>query len=209
MICPYGYTFYHMDFSLQVTMMNLKKIISKNQFCGVGLERIAEPSRNNTVLPGVFFVVITLLGGCIHQAKIKAQDGPQIPACLSFQFFDQVTEGEAAIRKDDSDQIISIRTPTGGIAHLDKIWDHEQFESAIRKKSSALQEDENGKYHSSNFQDAYFKHFLGIPTAKAWNVLKRFVLDSDKIWTFESLDSGFAIIRDGRLYCLIITHHSL
>lgn len=43
----------------------------------------------------------------------------------------------------------------------------------------------------------------------AWEFIKPHLLPTDEVWTFGYLDRGTIVVRDGRLYCLVVTSHSL
>ena len=128
---------------------------------------------------------------------------------MSFQVFTPKTENKVAIRTVDSNRIYAVYTPTNRMVYLIKQWEYKQFSAAIQNKSMALDESENGNYRSMHTKETYFEHFNSIPTTKAWSVLKEHILDNDEIWTFNSLDAGFVVIRDNHLYCMVITDHSV
>ena len=45
------------------------------------------------------------------------------------------------------------------------------------------------------------------PGAVAWEYLKKYLQPEDEIWTFGILDTGFVIIRNSKLFCLVVTDH--
>ena len=157
----------------------------------------------------LLFVMVLHFSGRTRNVKIAMRDGPAIPVSLSYRFFTPEAENGVVLRRTHGGEIFAVRTPTDGIGYLTKLWKHDQFEAAVQKKSEALQENENGIYLSHRGKGPYFEHFSAIPTIKAWNTLKPYIRDGDEIWTFADLDSGFVVLRNGYLYCLILTGHSL
>jgi hypothetical protein len=159
------------------------------------------------------FIIMTLLFlSCSHNIKPRTQDNPRIPAVLGYQFFTPETESGVIMRKYSNGQIFAVRTPIDRIQELNRLWDHDKFDAAIRKKSAVLNENDSGEYCPPYVEKDLHELFEGsrsIPTTKAWTVLKKYIRTSDKIWTFDGFDAGFAVLRDGHLYCLIWTDHSL
>ena len=68
-------------------------------------------------------------------------------------------------------------------------WALEEFEEAVH----------NDDESSSNS--------IHLPGVAAWKYLEGYLQPEDEIWTFGVLDTGFVIIRDNRVFCLIVTDH--
>ena len=48
-----------------------------------------------------------------------------------------------------------------------------------------------------------------VPGLIAWQQVHEYLTPTDQVWSFGYLDSGFAVIRENKLYCMVVTCHSL
>lgn len=109
--------------------------------------------------------------------------------CLYMEFFSP--SDDAACRRDQSGHISAVITPIGRIEPLLKQWTQEEFEEAV--------------YDT----DGSSLDRIHLPGVVAWEYLKRYLQPKDEIWTFGGLDAGFVIIREGKVFCVVVTEHQL
>ena len=115
----------------------------------------------------------------------KIEPIPQ--GCLSMEFFSP-SDDSMCIRT--SGLINGVITPAKREEPLQKQWSLDEFEKSIFK---------------TNIFDDSFSNYL--PGTNAWNYLKKHLKPGDDIWTFGLLDTGFIIVRDGKVICLVVTNH--
>ena len=114
---------------------------------------------------------------------------PVPEGCLSMQFFSP--SDDSGCKREDSGRISAVITPIGRIEPLQKQWTLADFKKAIYNT------DRNSR--SSIF----------LPGAVAWGYLKKYLQSEDQIWTFGVLDTGFVIIRDDNVFCVVVTVHQM
>jgi hypothetical protein len=96
---------------------------------------------------------------------------------------------ESRYRRDQSGQIIAVITPIDRNESLLEQWTRTDFEEAVYN--------DDGNRRS--------RHLPGVP---AWEYLREYLQPEDEIWTFGLLDSGFVIIREDKVFCMVVTEHS-
>jgi hypothetical protein len=131
--------------------------------------------------------ILTLTNGCIAPPIGKVHPVPE--GCLFMQFFS--ASDDSRCKRNESGQIRSVVTPIDRIEQLQRQWTWEAFEAAIAGN------DRSGP-------DA--NH---LPGPVAWRYVKQHLRPGDEIWTFGILDTGFVVLREGRLFCMVVTNHQL
>ena len=98
---------------------------------------------------------------------------------------------ESAYKRDESGRISAVITPINRTEPLLEQWTLEKFEKAVYEndKSSMIA-----------------RH---LPGTAAWEYLKKYIEAKDQIWTFGVLDTGFVIVRDDSVFCVVVTDHAL
>ncbi len=114
---------------------------------------------------------------------------PAPEGSLYMEFFSP--EDESKYICDQSGHIKAVITPIDRTEPLIEQWTLEKFEEAVYS------------YDASGDYNRY------LPGTVAWEYLKKYLKSEDEIWTFGYLDSGFVIIRDGKLFAMVVTEHSL
>jgi hypothetical protein len=140
-----------------------------------------------------------LLCGC-HQSHRQTQSAtvgvvtPCPVGCIHWEFVDPKND-KIAIR-DTKGNLTGIITPIDRSESLVKKWDLLSFENAINTN-------ENKKLKDKDFETAR------LPGLPSWKALKPYLDANDEIWTFGLLDVGFVVLRQNRIYCLVIINHSM
>jgi hypothetical protein len=96
---------------------------------------------------------------------------------------------DSRCERNPGGQITAVQTPTKRKELLLKRWSGEDFEKAILGVDQRSPEG---------------RHLPGVP---AWQFVKKQLQPMDQIWTFGCLDTGFVVIRAGRLYCMVVVDH--
>ena len=131
--------------------------------------------------------ILVFMNGCSVQPVGQVDPTPR--GCISMEFFS--SSDDSRCKRDESGKITSIVSPIGRTEPLVKEWTWEAFETAIS--------DDDGGDPLSNY----------LPGPVAWVYVKKHVQPGDEIWTFGFLDTGFLVIRDGRLFCMVVTEHPM
>ncbi|HLO16589.1 MAG TPA: hypothetical protein VK206_17280 [Anaerolineales bacterium] len=113
---------------------------------------------------------------------------PMPEGCLYMEFFSP--SDDSAYEHDQSGRINAIITPTGRIEPLQKPWTLKDFEEAIYNPDESSPD----------------RRYL--PGIVAWEYLKTYLEPADQIWTFGVLDTGFVIIREDKVFSVVVTDHS-
>lgn len=114
---------------------------------------------------------------------------PLPEGCIGMSFYDP-SDDRFVLRNDDGN-IKAVITPIMRCESLDKRWSHADFEKAVMERQLSPSEE------------------LQVPGEIAWKYAKKHLLPTDELWTFGWLDSGTVVIRDGKLYCLIVVEHQM
>ncbi|MFZ5878096.1 MAG: hypothetical protein ACOY0R_01880 [Chloroflexota bacterium] len=109
--------------------------------------------------------------------------------CLYMEFF--APSDNSKYIRDQSGHISAVITPIDRTEYVIEQWTHEEFKEAV---------------YSYTASGEYDRH---IPGVVAWEYVKQYLQPEDEIWTFGFLDSGFVIIREGWLFVMVVTEHSL
>jgi hypothetical protein len=108
--------------------------------------------------------------------------------CLYMEFFSP--SDNSAYQRDQSGRISAVITPVR-IEPLLKQWTLEEFEEAV---------------YNADESSLSRRHLPGVA---AWEYLEGYLRPEDEIWTFGVLDTGFMIIRDGSVFCVVVTDHAM
>lgn len=148
----------------------------------------------------IIFCVLFLVGYSSTTAsnppkENKSQPTPPVgqvvpipEGCLSMEFFSSTDTSRYT--RNEAGHISTVITPTDRSESLREQWSLQDFEKAI--------------YDDGTRQDNHY-----VPGVTAWEYLKKSHQPGDEIWTFGVLDSGFVIIRDDKLFAMVVTNHSL
>ncbi len=98
---------------------------------------------------------------------------------------------DSACSRDESGQINAVITPIDRNEPLRKQWTLEEFDKAVY-----------------NSDDSSLDR-LHRPGVVAWEYVKRYLQPKDEIWTFGILDTGLVVIREGKVFCMIVVDHQL
>ncbi len=109
--------------------------------------------------------------------------------CLYMEFLSPSEEHLTVY--DDSGKIESVITPIERKESLILRWQIEDFDKAVMNPQ-----------HYENLVNH-------LPGKKAWNFVKGHLEENDEVWTFGFLDTGFVIIRNGKLFCIVVTEHMM
>jgi hypothetical protein len=148
-------------------------------------------------------LLMTLMYGCstIPQGAVS----PLPDGCIHLEYFSPTDE--INVRRNDTGEVIAVITPTDRVERLIKHWNITEFDKAVAEKEKfirhAMQESPDAWQLAipRNLDD------LHIPGVVAWNSVKRHLKKDDEIWTFGYLDTGTVIIRNGKLFCMIVVDH--
>jgi hypothetical protein len=117
---------------------------------------------------------------------------PSPKGCLDIEFF--APSDDSRCSRDQSGRINMVVTPTKRNESLVTQWTTAEIEKAIR--------DPDKYNHGEHFLDRNC-----VPGPDAWSYVKQYLRPDDEIWTLSGLDFGFVILRNNKLFCMVITDH--
>jgi hypothetical protein len=153
------------------------------------------------------FIAVTLPAGCAGLAT-PDRDQPPVgkinpwPAgCLYMEFF--APTDDSRVVRGPAGQVTHAITPINRHEPLTRKWTVEEFEKAVRdpdeEKRTSMPKDASAATVSLN----------SFPGPEAWNYVKRYLRPGDELWTFGVLDTGFVVLRQGKLWCMVVTCHQM
>jgi len=89
-------------------------------------------------------------------------------------------------------QIKFVITPTRRFLQIIQRYSPSEFAEEVDRNST-------DEWHSR----------AGIPDSAAWQYVERYLAPADEVWTFGFLDQGFVVIRNNKIFCLVMTDHSM
>jgi len=125
-------------------------------------------------------------GGGLRQPAVHAAGvvNPRPAGCIYMQFA-APTDDSLCWRKS-SGEIEGVITPIQRREPLIKKWPAEGLDAAVRGRTT---------------------NDTMIPGPVAWDYVKKYIRPTDEIWSFGVLDRGIVVIRDNRVYCIVVTEH--
>jgi hypothetical protein len=153
------------------------------------------------------FIAVTLAAGCAGLAtpdRIQPPVGKVNPwpaGCLYMEFF--APTDDSRVDRGPGGQITHAITPIDRREPLTRKWTLEEIEKVVRdpdpEKRISLPKDGSAAGVS----------LTSFPGAEAWNYVKRYLRPGDEIWTFGVLDTGFVVLRQGKLWCMVVCEHHM
>jgi hypothetical protein len=95
-------------------------------------------------------------------------------------------------RRSQDGQITSIVTPTGRVESIGSRCNPNEFGKLVEQSSRPGQENN-----------------ITLPGIAAWQYVAKYLIQTDQVWTYGFLDAGFVVIRNNRVFCLVVTSHML
>jgi hypothetical protein len=135
--------------------------------------------------------VMPLPQGCLYMAFIKPKD-------------------DKHCRRSQDGKIKFVVTPTGRVEEIYEPQSISQFDKQVEQFSL---KDEEGARTGGDvlFGGMYIPAAgsRGIPSLIAWQYVKKYLNPTDEVHTFGFLDRGFIVIRDNKIFCLVVTAHNM
>lgn len=113
-------------------------------------------------------------------------------------------------RRSQEGKIEFVVTPTGRVEEIYEPQSISQFDNQVEQFSLKNEEGsrEGGDVLFGGVQIPAGGS-RGIPGLGAWQYVKKFLKPTDEVHTFGFLDRGFVVIRDNKIFCLVVTAHNL
>lgn len=129
--------------------------------------------------------------GCLYMAFIKPKD-------------------DKHCRRSQDGKIGYVVTPAERVEEIYEPQSISQFDKQVKQLS--LKEEESLKVGG----DVLFGGWhipaggsRGISGPFAWQYVKKYLKPTDEVHTFGLLDRGFVVIRDNKIFCIVVTAHNL
>jgi hypothetical protein len=139
-------------------------------------------------------VYLSFLGG-LHSSDEAPKYGKVKPLPNGFIYMAFIDpQDDQYCRRSQDGQITSIITPTKREADIVLKYNPEEFGQQVKRFAT---------------KDPGLSRSLGIAGPDAWEYVKQFLLPTDGVWIYNSLDTGFVVIRNNKIFCLVVTSHAL